>query len=169
VDDEAAPFERLFDLYADRLHRHIFHYVRSWETAQDLVQDLFLRLWDRRRQLASVADIEGYLYTAARNRALTYLRQTKLEERWQGEAAGEVPPAVARGPADDIVSAEIAAAIQRAVDSLPPRQRDALLLQWKGSSYADIASALQISPKTVAIHLTRAIKHLRQALFLLRG
>ena len=97
MDDDAEPFERLFALYADRLHRHTFHYVRSWETAQDLVQDLFLRLWNRRGELASVADIEGYLYTAARNRALTHLRQSKLEERWQGDAAGEVRPATSSG------------------------------------------------------------------------
>ncbi len=165
--------ERLFDLYADRLHRHIYHYVRSWETAQDLVQELFLRLWDRRAELDAVSDIEGYLYTAARNRALTHLRHLRFEEEWRRHHAGPaiVPRSTtaADDPAEQVVSAEIAAAVQRAVDALPNRQREALLLQWKGNSYAQIAAALDISPKTVAIHLTRAIRQLRRALLRLRS
>ncbi|MFZ5624128.1 MAG: sigma factor, partial [Gemmatimonadota bacterium] len=50
-DAGAAAVERLFESHAERLRRYVFRYVRSWEVAQDLVHDLFLRLWDRREDL----------------------------------------------------------------------------------------------------------------------
>ena len=76
----ASVVERLFETHADRLRRYVYRYVRSWETAQDLVSDVFLRLWDRRHALDSVDDVEGYLYTCARNTALSHLRQRRVEE-----------------------------------------------------------------------------------------
>jgi RNA polymerase sigma factor (sigma-70 family) len=59
----------------------------------------------------------------------------------------------------------VAATIQRAMDSLPPRQREVLRMRWQQHlSYEEIAKALNISPKTVAIHLSRGLQHLREAL-----
>ncbi len=164
----AGAVERLFDAHAERLCRYIYRYVRSRETAQDLVQDLFLRLWDKRRELESVRDLEGYLYAAARNRALTYVRQQRIQDRWQRQQAAPAAraddPPPPKDPAEELVSAEIAATLQKTVDALPARQREVLLLQWSGQSYDQIAKALNISPKTVSNHLTRAVEHLRQAL-----
>lgn len=164
----ATVVERLFDTHADRLRRYVYRYVRSWEEAQDLVHDLFLRLWDRRQDLDSVADLEGYLYAGARNHALTHLRQRRVEEQWRRRCAGPAilseGPTLPDDPAQELVSAEISAAVQRAVDALPSRQRQVLLLQWSGSTYQQIAAALNISPKTVSNHLTNAVDHLRRTL-----
>jgi len=180
-DDATAAFtvvvEGLFEMHADRLRRYVFRFVRSWETAEDLVQDLFLRLLDRRQTLASVSDVEGYLYIAARNRALDHVKQQqrRVEEgvgprkRYESPVITAHAPLVPRDPAQELLSAEIAAAVQRAVDALPPRQREVILLQWSGHSYDEIATALNISPKTVSNHLTRAIESLRGALSDLHG
>jgi RNA polymerase sigma-70 factor (ECF subfamily) len=171
-DQPPTDIEGLFDRYADRLHRYVYHYVKSWETAQDLVQDLFLRLWDRRVELGSVKDLKSYLYTSARNRALAHLRHQRYENEFHDRVTGPTLVDANAAPGDDpavqLDSAEIAAAVQRAVDALPSRQREALLLQWSGHSYAQIAAALSISPKTVAIHLGRAIRQLRRTLASLR-
>lgn len=169
-DAGAAAVERLFESHAERLRRYVFRYVRSWEVAQDLVHDLFLRLWDRREDLGRVADLDAYLYAGARNRALTWLRQRRIEEQWREREASVVAgdEAAARPGRDDpvqqLLAAEIAAAVQQAVDALPSRQRQVLLLQWSGRSYEQIAAALAISPKTVSVHLTRAVEHLRRTL-----
>jgi RNA polymerase sigma-70 factor (ECF subfamily) len=73
--------------------------------------------------------------------------------------------AEAPDPQEELTSQETAAAIQRAVDSLPPRQREILQLRWqRQASYDKIAQALGISPKTVAVHISRALQHLREML-----
>ena len=73
--------------------------------------------------------------------------------------------ALAADPHQEFAANETAAAIQRAVETLPRRQREVLLLRWqRQASYDEIAQTLGISPKTVAIHVGRAIQHLREML-----
>ena len=164
---DAAAFDRLFEAYFDRLRRFAYRYLRSWEEAEDVVHDVFVRLWARRDQLSSIADLEAYLYTAARNRAMGRLKHLAVAERWRAQEAASTggEPATDRGSAQRrLERAETAAAIQRALDSLSPRQRDVILLQWRGKSYEEIGAVLGISPKTVSVHISRAFDALREIL-----
>ena len=166
VQDEAA-FDRLFDAYFDPLRRYVHHYLRSWDDADDVVHDLFARLWARWQDLA-VADFKTYLYASARNRALTRLRHKSLEHRWRHQHEGPAPVADALSsppdPERELIAAETTAALQCAVDALPARQREVVLRRWAGESHEQIAAALAISPNTVSEHMNRALRHLRQAL-----
>ena len=167
--DESA-FDQMFRAYFDPLRWFVYRYVRSWEEAEDVVHDLFSRLWERRAELDAVGDVATYLYTAARNRALMHLRHRSVEERWRNRQQSEGPPLPLEGPVSpmgperELLSAEIQAAVQRAVDALAPRQKDVILRRWRGESYESIAAALDISVSTVSVHMTRALEHLRRAL-----
>jgi len=163
--DEAA-FDRLFDVYFDPLRRYVYHYLRSWDEADDVVHDLFARLWERWRELP-VTDFKAYVYTSARNRALTRLRHRAIEHRWCQVHEGPVRADAPSSPPDperELIAAETSAALQCAVDALPPRQREVILRRWAGESHQQIAAALGISPNTVSEHMNRALRHLRQAL-----
>lgn len=164
---DAAAFEQLFEGYADRLVRFVYRYVGSRAQAQDLVQDLFLRLWDRRAELGDVGDFNAYLYRGARNRALTHLRQRRVQDRWRtSEERSQLPEhaATADDPTDRVIAEDTSAAVQRAVDALAPRQREVILRYLRGEANVAIAAALGISPKTVGVHVSRAIEKLRKAL-----
>lgn len=136
-----------------------------------MVHDVFLRLWVGRGELSSITDPSAYLYTASRNRCVSRLKHLSHENRFrtaestrQHDTSGEpLTPerALARG--------EIAAALQRALDELTPRQREAILLQWRGRTYDEIGAALGISPKTVSVHLSRAFETMRELLAPLHG
>jgi RNA polymerase sigma-70 factor (ECF subfamily) len=165
-----VAFQQLFDLHFAELYRFVYRYVQSVEAAKDFVHEAFLRLWQQRDKV----DLAGptarsYLYTIARYQSLDHLRRRRVELRWQRQYSdplmvdhGAVLPA---DPHAEVTDKEIGAAIERAVDSLPRRQREVLLLRWqRQASYDDIAKALGISPKTVAVHLGRAIQHLREQL-----
>jgi RNA polymerase sigma-70 factor (family 1) len=164
--DEAA-FDRVFESYFDPLRRFVYRYVRSWDEADDLVHDLFARLWERWRDLP-VDDLKSYLYTSARNRALSHLKHRAVEDRWRRSHEGPVPvadgPAPPPDPERELLAAETGAAVQRAVDALPPRQREVMLRRWAGESHERIATALGISPNTVSEHITRAMARLRDTL-----
>lgn len=170
--DQLAPiaFQRLFGLHFEELYRFAYRYVQSAETAQDLVHEAFLRLWRQRSQVELAGpSARSYLYTIVRYQALDHLRRRRVEERWRREYATplvtERGAALAADPDQEFTARETRAAIQQAVDALPQRQRQVLLLRWQQqASYDQIAETLGISPKTVAIHLGRAIQRLREIL-----
>lgn len=168
--EASAAFQRLFELHFAELYRFAYRYVRLEESAKDLVGEAFLRLWRQREQV----DLGGpaarsYLYTIVRYQALDHLRRRRVEERWRREYATPLVTqegaALAADPDQEFTARETAAAVQQAVEGLPQRQRQVLLLRWqKQASYDEIAETLGISPKTVAIHIGRAIQRLREIL-----
>ncbi len=160
-----VAFDRLFGGYFDRLRRFAYRYLRSWDEAEDTVHDVFVRLWSTWDRMSTIDNIDAYLYTATRNRALGRLKHLAIERQWRARAESqsvvhEEVPAAQHG----LEQAELAGAIQRALDTLTERQRDAMLLVWRGKSYNEIAGVLQISPKTVSVHLSRAYDALRRVL-----
>lgn len=159
---DAAAFEALFQAHFDRLRRYAYRFVSSWDDAEDIVHDVFLRVWDRRTELAGVGDFTAYLYTATRHQAVNRLRRRRVEDRWRGreERVASDDPSTALADSDSD-STTLAAALQAAIDELPPRQREVMLLRWRQRSYDEIGRALGISPKTVGIHLGRAFEYLR--------
>jgi len=166
----AIAFRQLFELRFEELYRFAYRYVRSTETAKDLVHEAFLRLWRQRSQVElGGPTARSYLYTIVRYQALDHLRRRRVEERWRLEyvtpLVTDQGTALGADPDQEFTARETAAAIQQAVDALPPRQRQVLLLRWQQqASYDEIAETLGISPKTVAIHVGRAIQRLREIL-----
>ena len=166
----AIAFQRLFERYFEELYRFAYRYVQSTETAKDLVHEAFLRLWRQRSQVQlGGPTARSYLYTIVRYQALDQLRHRRVEERWRREYVAPLVTdqgaALATDPDQELTARETAAAIQQAVDALPRRQRQVILLRWQQqASYDEIAETLGISPKTVAIHIGKAIQRLREIL-----
>jgi RNA polymerase sigma-70 factor, ECF subfamily len=166
---DAEAFRHLFDTYFDRLYRYAFRFVQSADEAGDVVHDVFLQVWRQRQRIGLERDLRNYLYATTRNHALDRLKHRKVEQRFRDRriaalAAGE-DVASAADPETERQSRELAAAVQKAMDTLPRRQRQVLELRWHGAlSYDAIAKLLGISPKTVAIHLGRAFEHMRRSL-----
>jgi RNA polymerase sigma-70 factor (family 1) len=160
--EDVEAFRRLFDTYFEKLYRYALRYLRSAEEANDLVHDVFLQMWRHRQRIGLERDLRTYLYATTRNHALDRLKRRKVEDRFLEREQGSVPQ---EGADAELESRELAATIQRAIDTLPPRQREVLRLRWQQHlTYEEIAKALNISPKTVAIHLSRGLQHLREAL-----
>ena len=158
------------DAYDTIFRAHYAHLVgaaermlRRRDVAEEIVQDVMLELWRRRETLVVDDSLRAYLQRATRNRSLNHLRHGKIAERAEPEiAAGlhETPQADA-----EIVDAEMAAAVREAVASLPDRCREVFeLSRVQGLKYAEIASALGISVKTVEGQMGKALRVLRDRL-----
>ena len=166
----AIAFRQLFETRFEELYRFAFRYVQSAETAKDLVHDAYLRLWSQRNQVDLAAPgARSYLYTVVRYHALDHLRHRRVEERWRTEYAAPLVTdhgaVLSMDPDQELAAKEIATTIHRAVQALPRRQRQVMLLRWQQqASYAQIAETLGISPKTVAVHIGQAIQRLRELL-----
>jgi RNA polymerase sigma-70 factor (ECF subfamily) len=162
-------FRDLFDAHAEALRRYARRFVRSREAAEDLVQDVFFRLWRGWEQVETGPNVRAYLYVATRSRALNHLAHERAEDRAytlafpRGIVAEEpaLPPEADRNLDVD----EISRAIEQVLDTMPPRQREVAALRLRHQlPTAEIAKRLGISPRTVEVHIARATKALREQL-----
>ncbi len=163
--DEAA-FEALFKTYYRPLCDFVHGYVRSRETAEELVQTVFLRIWEKRESWEPVTGIRAYLFAACRNQALDHLRHRRVVGRVMvASRCIELEPSALARPDEATDAAELSEALRRAVDELPERRRAVLVLRWQHQlSNLEIARALGISLKGVEAHVTRALAGLRERL-----
>ncbi len=160
----AETFEVLYRTHYAGLCDLAYGYVRSRDVARELVQDLFLNIWDNVSSSGAPLPGAPYLYTAARNRALRSLRHGKVEARWearQAPASDDRPPEAERSVAER----EIADAVTAAIGELPERCRLVFTLSRHDHlPNAVIAQRLGISVSTVEQQMWRALKALRAKL-----
>jgi RNA polymerase sigma-70 factor (ECF subfamily) len=154
---DRPAFEALYRTYWQRLYAFAFRYVQSKEDAEEVVQDVFFRIWRGREHWVPAGAVRNYVYLAVRNAARDRLERAAVARRWQ---VGQV--ATAAEIQSDLDAAELVAAVERALAELPPKRSAVCKLRLIDElSYAQIAGRLGISEKTVETQLARGLKFLR--------
>ncbi len=180
-NDVAGAFETLVERYQNRLISILFHLIGSREEAEDLCQDVFLRVYKARKGYRPRAKFSTWLFTIANNLALNHLR-TKGRNRGLGAggnsadsqpmAIGDQLPGREGTPSSQMRQAELADLVQEALSVLNEDQKVAVLLnKFEEMSYADIAAVMGRSPAAIKSLLARARNQLREQLepYLLSG
>ena len=160
---DTAAFDTIFRTWYGPLVGTAERMLRDRAVAEELVQDVMLELWRRRETLAPDGSAQAYLFQATRNRVLNHLRHLRIEQRSEPDVRGESSVT----PQADAVLAqqELDVAVQQAVRSLPDRCREVFeLSRVHGLKYAEIASTLGISVKTVEAQMGKALRMLRERL-----
>lgn len=175
-DGSAAAFEELVGRYQDRLLTVLQHLVGGRDWAEDLAQEVFLRVYRARRSYEPGAKFATWLFTIANNVASNALRnrsrrrEVHLSSRDSGPMGVKPLDAVVQAssgmmPARQLDKAEVREVVRMALDALSERQRMAVLLnKFEGMSYADIAETMELSPQAIKSLLSRARCNLREAL-----
>ena len=160
--DDAA-FDSVFRAHYPPLVGMAEGMVRSRAVAEEIVQDVMLALWRRRDALPIEESLKAYLFRATRNRALNHLRHARVEREGEPYATG--PTMKAPAAPSLLVEEEIDVAVRGAIGELPERCREVFeLSRVHGLRYAEIASALGISVKTVEAQMGKALRILRDRL-----
>lgn len=152
--------KKLFDESYQDLVIQALRLVKNPETAEDIVQDCFIKLWDKREKLEISGNIVAYLARMIRNSCLDFLKKkriqtSELNEAYQGSFEVE----------DAMVTKDLQERIDRIIDDLPEKCRQVFVLsRFEELSYKEIAEQLNVSKKTVEAHISRALKSLRQNL-----
>jgi RNA polymerase sigma-70 factor (ECF subfamily) len=157
--DEAA-FSTLFYSYHNKLGAYILRITDSFPLAEEIVQDVFLTIWQNRASLGDINRLEPYLFVIARNRAFNCLKQMARENTRRREWASlrRLEMTDAQEAADGYDKL-----IDKAVDELPPQQKKVYLLHnQEGMEYSAIALQLGLSATTVKKHMSLALWHIRE-------
>jgi len=165
---DAGAFEEMFTAYAARLAGFVWTYLSSEDECEEIVQDLFLWIWEHRFEWEVPGSLRTYLFRSAANRALSRLRHRRVERRFLERSPPEQPliGSASSSRADhETAERELSSAIDETVAKLPERCRTVFILnRQQHLSYAEIAELLGISPRTVEVHMGRALAELRKQL-----
>ena len=156
--------ELLFRKYYANLCNHAIRFVHSGEVAEDIVSEVFAVFWQNRTFEQITTSYRAYLYKSVRNRSYNYLKWD-LNRTSPLEDVNAPVVAYALNPCEALQYNELHQQIERIVQQLPPQCRRAYLLKRvEGKTLEEIASELQITPKSVEALITRAIARLRNGL-----
>ncbi len=162
-DGDEEAFRELFLSYVRVLISFVYGIVHDLPIAENIVQDVFVELWNRRRSLNPNSSIRPYLYTIAKNKAFKHLRHKDVERRHADETSQS--DLFEPSPEHSVISEERIAAIHAAIDALPEKCKLVFKMnRFQDLSYAEIAEVLDISKKTVEAHMSRALRELRDKL-----
>ncbi len=159
-----SAFDHLFSVYKERLYAFAIGYLKIEEDAKELVQDVFVKVWEHRHQLDEGKSFNSYLFTIAKNTILNYFRK-KANEQTYIEYIKQHTGLSVSPVEENIEFSELQKKAQDLVEHLPPRQREIYRLsREKGLPNEEIARNLHISKKTVENQITLAMKYLREKL-----
>jgi RNA polymerase sigma-70 factor (ECF subfamily) len=172
-EDDATAFEELMLRYQGRVISVLQHVVGNRDLAEDLTQDVFLRVFRARKTYTPGSKFSTWLFTIANNVALNALRRQKRKPEFQFVTAGKssaslptidqtVPENSAMMPTRQLDHQELRETVRMAVDTLNENQRMAVLLnKFEGMNYAEIAQVMKLTPQAVKSLLCRARLNLR--------
>ncbi|WP_421920272.1 RNA polymerase sigma factor [Marinifilum sp.] len=161
-DDEKA-FGTVFDKYFSPLCKYSFQIVKELEPAEEVVSDVFVKLWLNRHTIKIETDLKSYLFRACKNTALNYLRKTKNNISLDEIIGKELMSVI--NTDSDLIHKEVCTQIQQMLDMLTPQQSLVLKLhKLEGLSQQEIAQKLSISIKTVQNHIYLGLLHLTKQL-----
>ena len=162
-NNDRQAFERVFKHSYRPLTAYAFRFVRDLPTAENIVQDVFLKLWQNRSELNITTSLDHYLFRAVRNHSLNFLDKAKVRSSYlRLQAEKDVNNNDYKEYYPEIGLLEI---IENAISALPEKRQEIFrLAREEGLKYREIADQLNISVKTVEAQMSLALKQLRESL-----
>lgn len=165
ASDQKA-FDLLFGRYRNRLFSYLLKVTKSRETAEEIVLDVFLKIWQGRSLLNEIDNFEAFLFRIARNKALDFLRWTQKRQTAQIELWNRMQEdSIAESADNKLLLRHTEEAIQYAVKQLSPQRKMVFQLSREhGLTYEQIAERMHISSHTVRNHLAASLQFIRSHL-----
>ncbi|CAL1518895.1 RNA polymerase sigma-70 factor [Chitinophaga sp. MM2321] len=163
--DSEYAFRLLYDRYSNRIYKLAIRYLKSPVLAQEIVQDVFLKLWFERKNMITDKPVEAWLITVAKNKLINQFK--KLTREWNRKSAynADVPINKSTDGESKLLNAEFERNFNSIINGLPQQQKQILhFTKEEGLSYNEIALRLNISPLTVKTHMARALDKIRKCL-----
>ena len=160
--DDVRAFDFLYQKYFSKLYGVVYKRLQNRELTEEVVQELFVSLWERRAVLAISTTIESYLFSSVKYLVIAQYKKNNLFEKYFNSLNPEADNH--NFTEQSVAFDELNEAYQNALILLPERCREVFLLKRSGLSQREISEKMDISEKTVENQMTKALKVLREAL-----
>lgn len=157
-------FETLFNVHYSRLCAYAYNFLKEQEGSEEIVQEVFFKLWVHRQDIHIESSMESYLYRAVRNASLNLIKHISIREKYKKHNQQEIEynEQVESDPAN---VSELELKIRNSIDLLPEQRRKIFILsRYEQLKYKEIADKLGISVKTVENQMGKALQFLRKEL-----
>ncbi len=161
-DGTEDTFRKVFDDCYENLCRYAFTIVKDFDLAEDIVQSMFLKLWEKRADLDITTSVRSYLFRSVYNQCINQLDHRVIKTKYDASVRVE---AGRDEQQPDVFPDELEQNIRKAVDTLPPQCRSIFIMsRYEELRYSEIAERLGISVNTIQNQVSKALKLLREAL-----
>jgi len=157
-EQHPAAYHQLYNEYYKALVLYAINFLSSQQAAEDIVQDLFATMWEKKMRFLSLPSFRTYLYNSIRNASLNYLKHQNVESLYLERLASTYREITE----EDTNEEEVYRLLFRAIDKLPTRCREIFLLHMDGKKNEEIATVLGISIETVKTQKKRAIQSIKE-------
>jgi RNA polymerase sigma-70 factor (ECF subfamily) len=158
---DQTAFELLFHFYYPGLVMYSSQFTADRAEAEEIVQDFFVRFWQKHQQLVPAESLKGYFFSSVKNSSLNFLKHKKIEEKYLQEMSELSNHHLAYEP-DLYVSSELQEKIKSGIDQLPEKCREIFIMsRLRGMKNEEIALELHLSKRTVETQISNALKVLR--------
>ncbi len=155
---DESSFKEIFNNYYSRLCRHAYYILGNKHWAEDVVQNLFMHIWEQRENLKIESKIDNYLFVSVRNSSYNYLKSNMRQKKRETEYSMNIEEESGMIDRESFLRK-----LQEALNQLPAQCREIYCLKnMEGLTYKEIADYLQVSEKTVDVQIYRALKKLRE-------
>ena len=163
--DDPIAYKELFLLYQPRLIVFSYSIIHSKETAEEIVSDVFLKIWINRESLKEIVNLHLYLYVSTKNASINYLLQQKNKKYFSIDETMVELKSIYSDPEQTMITTEMLQRIQQAVQQLPPRCRFIFkLIKEDDLKYKEVAELLHLSVKTVEAQMTIALRRIHASI-----
>lgn len=160
---DRTAFQALFHEYHAALCAFAQQYVQSSTVAKDIVQDVFLQVWEGRSRFDPAGTVRAYLYSAVRNRTINHYEHQQVEEKHAETVARPPDDGPYTAPLNQLSYEELEEHLQKAIREMPQRRRQVFVLsRVHRLTYKEIAETLDVTSNTVHTHIKRAMAFLRE-------
>lgn len=160
---DKKAFKVLFESYYPSLCVYAYRLVNENETAEEMVQQLFVKIWEKRSSLKIESSVKQYLFRSLHNQCLNYIQHQKIKLQYAQRMIEELKREP--DPAEYFLEPGLAQKIEESINSLPKKRREIFRMsREEGMKYKEIARKLNISVKTVEAQMGLALKNLREKL-----
>jgi len=160
-EDNEPSLEQLFNYYYPRLYGFSKSFLKLEQGIDDIIQEVFIRIWQNRKRIKDPASFNSYIFTITRNLLLNELR-SRLNNNNLKEEIRKLSIAQEYTISEELDYKDFKNRVDKIISELPERQKEVFMLsRAEGLSHKEIASKLEITPKTVEYHISSAIKSVK--------
>jgi len=164
-EDDQTAFTQLYHLYSARLYGNLLKLVKSPEAAEELLQDIFILVWEKRHTIEIHTSFRSYLFRIGENKVYDFFRKLRLDKNMYAHVKATASSQYTHIE-EALLTQENARLLQAAVETLPPQRRQVFeLCKIQGKTYQEASGLLGISVSTINDHIVKATRSIRQFMY----